>query len=310
MTTPKVSIVIPLFNKEEYILVALNSVLKQSFKNWECLVIDDGSTDNSCKVVEKYINEHPGNWSLITQENEGPSSTRNRGIASSRGEYIAFLDADDFWHPNKLERQIEIMDLDTSIAMTLSRYLIFSEEKGLTMKVVTFQSIKKLLSGWLKMTGFGGLVESTGIIRSSLITPSLFFDTSLPTSEGLDYVLKWSQVGKISFIPKIGTFYRISTNQLHRNEDSVIASMRVLANRNSTGKQLARLTSLHSSYFELSSLRNISLTSKIYKIMHKFLKGDRTFIYIFVSVLVRNIFARILAIGKKAYFRNAIKAIS
>ncbi len=73
MITPKVSIVIPLFNKEEYILVALNSVLKQSFQNWECLVIDDGSTDNSCKVVEKYISEHPGNWSLITQENEGPS---------------------------------------------------------------------------------------------------------------------------------------------------------------------------------------------------------------------------------------------
>ena len=51
MITPKVSIVIPLFNKEKYILVALNSVLKQSFQNWECLVIDDGSTDNSCKVV-------------------------------------------------------------------------------------------------------------------------------------------------------------------------------------------------------------------------------------------------------------------
>ena len=138
MITPKVSIVIPLFNKEEYILVALNSVLKQSFQNWECLVIDDGSTDNSRKVVEKYINKHPGKWSLITQENEGPSSARNRGITSSQGEYIAFLDADDFWHPHKLERQIEIMDLDTSIAMTLSRYLIFSEEKGLTMKVVTW----------------------------------------------------------------------------------------------------------------------------------------------------------------------------
>lgn len=310
MITPKVSIVIPLFNKEEYILVALNSVLKQSFQNWECLVIDDGSTDNSCRVVEKYINEHPGNWSIITQENKGPSSARNRGITSSQGEYIAFLDADDFWHPNKLERQIEIMDLDTSIAMTLSRYLIFSEEKGLTIKVVTFSSIKKLLSGWLKMTGFGGLVESTGIIRSSLITPSLFFDTSLPTSEGLDYVLKWNQVGKISFIPKIGTFYRISTNQLHRNEDSVIASMRVLANRNSTGKQLARLILLHSSYFELSSLRDLSFTSKIYKIMRKFLKGDWTFIYIFVSVLVRNIYARILAIREKAHFHNTIKAIS
>lgn len=309
MIFPKVSVVIPLFNKEEYILMALNSVLKQSFQDWECLIIDDGSTDNSYQVAEKFIKSHPGKWSLITQGNEGPSSARNRGITSARGEYIAFLDADDFWHPNKLEEQIRTMELDSSIAMTLSRYLIFSEEKSLTIKVVSFLNMKNLLSGWLNMSGFGGLVESTGIIRSNLVTPSLFFDTALKTSEGLDFVLKWSQIGKINFVQKIGTFYRISPNQLHTNEDSVIASMKVLADRYSTGKQKVFLYSMHSSYFELSSLRNIPLVAKIRKIVFKLLKGDKAFIYIFGSVIIRNILAYTLAIGKKNYFRKALMAL-
>ena len=67
--------------------------------------------------------------------------------------------------------------------------------------MVTFASIEKLLSGWLERTDISRLVESTGMIRSRLNTPSLFFGTSLPTSERLDCVLKWNQVGKISFIP-------------------------------------------------------------------------------------------------------------
>lgn len=84
--------------------------------------------------------------------NRCPSAAQNLGIHNAKGEYLVFLVAGDFWHPNKLKQQIETMVLDTSITMTLSCYLIFSEGTGPTIKVVTFASIEKLWSGWLEMT--------------------------------------------------------------------------------------------------------------------------------------------------------------
>jgi len=97
---PLVSVIIPLYNKRPFVRRAVESVRKQTFTNWELIIVDDGSTDGSCSEI-------PGDDSrirLIHQENKGPGAARNAGLARARGEYVAFLDADDEWLPFFLER--------------------------------------------------------------------------------------------------------------------------------------------------------------------------------------------------------------
>jgi len=102
---PEVSIIIPTYNSAQYLTDAIDSVLGQTVGDLEVLVIDDGSTDNTESVMRRYA----GSVRYIRQENRGVAAARNRGIAESLGRYVAFLDADDTWLPDKLERQINAL---------------------------------------------------------------------------------------------------------------------------------------------------------------------------------------------------------
>ena len=104
----KVSVIIPIYNKTLYVAKALDSVLAQTFTDYECIIINDGSTDDSASVVKQWIQNKAcsDRFRLINQQNAGVSEARNHGIASSQGEYVAFLDADDWWSPTYLEKMI------------------------------------------------------------------------------------------------------------------------------------------------------------------------------------------------------------
>lgn len=97
------SVIIPLYNKAPYVQKALESVFMQSFKDFELIVIDDGSRDNSLNVAEKVMKSSSVDCRLIHQDNAGVSATRNRGVSVSQGDYICFLDADDWWEPSYLK---------------------------------------------------------------------------------------------------------------------------------------------------------------------------------------------------------------
>ncbi|MBO6271731.1 glycosyltransferase family 2 protein [bacterium] len=96
------SIIIPVFNAEKTISKCLNSILKQVYKNWECIIINDGSTDNSLAICKEYQNKDK-RFKIFTTENKGVSAARNKGIKESTGEYICFVDADDTLNQNKLD---------------------------------------------------------------------------------------------------------------------------------------------------------------------------------------------------------------
>lgn len=103
----KVSVIIPLYNKKNYIAATINSVLTQTMGDYEVLIIDDGSTDGSADVVTAFCDVR---IKLHTQENHGVSSARNRGIELAQGDFIAFLDADDCWHPDYLEKMVALTE--------------------------------------------------------------------------------------------------------------------------------------------------------------------------------------------------------
>ena len=95
---PRVSIILPVYNKEEYLDTTLSLLISQSFQDWELIIVDDGSTDNSSKIVRKYALSD-SRIKIISQENRGVSAARNQGISNASGEWIWFVDADDV--PNK-----------------------------------------------------------------------------------------------------------------------------------------------------------------------------------------------------------------
>lgn len=110
MTAPLVSVIIPAFNRAHSVGVSIDSVLQQTHRPCEVIVVDDGSTDGTAEILAGY-----GERILsIRQDNGGPSSARNTGVAHAKGEIVAFLDSDDTWQPQKLERQIELMILGGS----------------------------------------------------------------------------------------------------------------------------------------------------------------------------------------------------
>lgn len=108
--SPIVSIIVPSYNVSRYIGVAIESVLAQTYTDWELLVTDDASTDNTCEIVEQYVAKDSRIHLYRLPCNMGAGVARNNSIVEARGRYIAFLDADDWWYPEKLEKQLGFMN--------------------------------------------------------------------------------------------------------------------------------------------------------------------------------------------------------
>jgi glycosyltransferase involved in cell wall biosynthesis len=117
---PRVSVVISMLNAERFLVEAIESVFAQTFKNWELLLVDDGSMDGSSKIAQGYAEKHPDIVRCLEHSghrNRGLPASRNVGIRNAAGEYIAPLDADDVWLPNKLESQVAILDSHPETAL-------------------------------------------------------------------------------------------------------------------------------------------------------------------------------------------------
>lgn len=161
MWQPKISIIIPVYNSEAYLDRCLQSIIGQSEQNWECILVDDGSMDGSGKKCDEYSKED-GRFKVYHQTNHGPSSSRNYGMDSARGEYICFIDSDDYVGPDFLKHLIEPMEKDVAVKMTVIGMETFGASSGrfpksevnmtLGSKEVFAQLMSgtsKLIRGWL-----------------------------------------------------------------------------------------------------------------------------------------------------------------
>lgn len=110
METALVSIIMPMYNAGKFLSKSIESVLEQTYQNWELLLIDDGSKDDSIDIALAFMEKDSRIFLLKNEQNMGIAKTRNKGIEASKGQYIAFLDSDDLWLPNKLEVQIKWME--------------------------------------------------------------------------------------------------------------------------------------------------------------------------------------------------------
>lgn len=121
-----VSIIMPSYNTEKYIFESIESVIAQTYKNWELLIIDDCSEDLTIQIIQKYLKVYPNIFLIQLEKNSGAAVSRNKGIEKANGEYIAFLDSDDLWEENKLEIQINFMK-ENNCAFSFTEYMEIDE---------------------------------------------------------------------------------------------------------------------------------------------------------------------------------------
>ena len=211
-----ISIIIPLFNKEDFIVQTLKSILNQDNKDWECIIVDDGSTDNSLQIVTDFCSTYTGSWKILSVTNGGQTKARNIGIREATGRYLAFLDADDLWVTDKLSKQFQYLEGNPDVIAVLSSYAIFGASSG-RIRVVKVANFDRMLRNWADMSGFGGGLESVGMVRRIEGPSGLFFDESLSTSSGLDFMIRCAQLGNVILLKEIGLLYRLSGGQWHTN---------------------------------------------------------------------------------------------
>lgn len=168
---PLVSIVVPTYNSEKFIVDAINSVINQSFSDWEMIIVDDCSVDKTVEIIESLVLGNNKVKLLKHHKNLGTGPTRNTGIDHSLGRYIAFLDADDVWLPAKLEKQISFMQLN-KIGISFTSYSFINSD-GNKIRGGVNAAEQLDLDGYMRATGIG---LSTAIIDREICGEVRFSD--------------------------------------------------------------------------------------------------------------------------------------
>ncbi|WP_426490579.1 glycosyltransferase family 2 protein [Hymenobacter sp. 102] len=199
---PLVSIIVPCFNYGWIIAETLDSIISQSYENWECIVVDDGSEDDTSSVVSIYV-KRDIRFKYVYQTNAGLSSARNTGIAASSGRYIQLLDADDLLHHNKIMTQVSYLENNPSMGLVFGDVRFFLHEKPDQYS----RSIDMLDREWMKSVPDSGeplvssllehniMVVNAPLVRSEVFKKNGRFNEELRSMEDWEYWLRCAIAG-------------------------------------------------------------------------------------------------------------------
>ncbi len=203
MSQPRVSVVIPSYNCERYLPEAIDSVLAQTYQDFEIIVVDDGSTDRTANVLSQYGDR----VRAVYQQNQGVANARNHGIQLARGEWIAFLDADDVLLPHKLEAQLAVADAHAGLGMIHSGWNRVDAEGNVLMPVELWRQVPELtLESWLR---WKPVLPSAMLFQRKWLEQIGGFDPRFPPAEDTELVLRLALKGcQAKWLPQITVNYR------------------------------------------------------------------------------------------------------
>ncbi|MCH5463838.1 glycosyltransferase family 2 protein [Levilactobacillus tujiorum] len=211
MNEPLVSVIMPTFNDSRFVATAIASVLQQTYQHWELVVVNDGSTDDSLQVIEKF--HHDGRLKIINQRtNLGVSAARNAGLNVAQGEYIAFIDADDIWYRDKLEREVTLMERE-QLPLVYSYYRIANEE-GDVLRAIT---------GLPSRVSYNDLLRSNSIpILTAIVKTEVLRGRQFKQVHHEDYAL-WldllrSRKITATLLPAVTAVYRVHKHSISGNK--------------------------------------------------------------------------------------------
>ena len=248
----KFSVIIPLYNKAPYIRKALESVFAQTYTDYELIVVDDGSTDDSCAIADEFVREAMGNgqWAideetnrqspianrlmLLKQQNAGVSAARNNGVAQASGEYLAFLDADDWWEPTYLEKMAQLIEDYPEAGLYASNYVYYKPGK-------TRVAVNNIETGYFNYPKAYYEGSAMPIWTGAAMIPCNVFEEMggfpLGIKLGEDFLL-WSKIAmqyKVAFLNEALAWYNNdvpatlrATRNLHAPEHHMLFNMKEL----------------------------------------------------------------------------------
>lgn len=207
VTDPLVSVIIPAYNAERYVAEAIDSVLAQTYPSREIIVVDDGSTDRTAEIVTGYGEA----VRLVRQRNKGPAAARNTGIREARGEFIAFLDADDVWTRANLELQLTFLGAHPDHVLSYGWVRFFSGSvAGDLLETAPCRDERPSGHVWADLIRDTIWATGAAVLRASALSQVGLFDESLPIGEDYDLWLRLAAHGKCGYVP-----YMVAAIRLH-----------------------------------------------------------------------------------------------
>lgn len=229
-----VSVVVPVYNVEAYIAETIQSILNQSYSNFEILIVNDGSSDRSIEIIQTFDDPR---ITVIHQENQGVSAARNRGIAQAKGEYIALIDGDDIWDPEKLQKHVEHLENSPQIGLSFCRSA-FIDLKGNPLGIYQMPRLTNIEPHHIlcrNPIGNGSVPVIRRAALEAIKHPSTrnnglsmaYFDESLHHLEDVECWLRIALKSQwqVEGIPEALTLYRVNLGGASTKVDQQIASL-------------------------------------------------------------------------------------
>lgn len=208
----KISVVMVTFNSKRFIKLSIDSVIKQTYKNWELFIINDGSTDNTKNIVNKYYNYK--NIKLINlKKNVGAYKATDLGFNLCRGEYVAILDSDDISHPNRFEHQVRILNNNSSVALVATWVKIIDSKNKVIRKILA-PIEENLFANRFPCNNL--ICNSSVMFRREILRKISFYDKNISYSYDYNFFLKIFIKYKIRILNKFYTSSRVHANQISR----------------------------------------------------------------------------------------------
>ncbi len=211
---PKVDVIIPAYNAAKYLPEAIESVVAQTFEDWEILLVDDGSTDNTAEVVAPYLENLGSKLKYIRKANGGLPAARNTAIRSSSAEFLALLDADDAWLPCRLSESLKSFEGRPQVGLTYG----FNDRIDPAGRVIdTFDSRQKNGEGFIAPYIYMRKVDlpcPTITFRRKCVDEVGLFDESLRATEDRDLWFRIALQYEVALVPKVIAHYRVSPNSM------------------------------------------------------------------------------------------------
>ncbi len=223
MASPRVSIVMPCYNGAAFLAAAVDSVLAQTYRDYELIVVDDGSTDRSAEILAGY----GGRLRVIRQSNRGVSAARNNGIGQARGELVGFLDSDDYWDPEFLEEMVQGM-ADPRTAIAYCGWQNVGAGEGKPFVPPDYEGADKMHH----MLRFASLWPIHAVlIRRSLMPAGPAFNPAYPACEDYDLWLRIASFHRIQRVPRVLAYYRRHGEANATSDQARVARYNLLVKR-------------------------------------------------------------------------------
>lgn len=257
---PKVSVIIHTYNNEKFIAETISTVQSQTYDDYEIIVVDDGSTDNTRTELLPYMDKIKYHY----KENGGIASAKNTGIKLSNAEFVAFLDHDDLWSPEKLELQIDYFEKNPRVGLVYSKYASFRNDKIIRAKP------KIGYSGWIfpNLISKSIIQTSTVMVKMECLNTIGTFDESLVLADEYDLFLRIAKKYECGFIDIKLTKYRIHENNASKNKhlfdmENLKVYKKLYANCSNLNRKEEKLLEKRMAIYNLNVARNLNSEGKV-----------------------------------------------